>query len=127
MSTVQVQKWVATVLTVVILGHLAEALVIFALISPADHPASASDSSSSPAWWVSSPRPAYALSTDETSSASGCSWDCSRLALVSTSATTGDWVPGALLKQEERFERRANLLSRSTTDDTGRYGGRAHA
>lgn len=40
MSTVQVQKWVATVLTVVILGHLAEALVIFALISPADHPAS---------------------------------------------------------------------------------------
>ena len=40
MSTVQVQKWVATVLTVVVLGHLAEALVIFALISPADHPAS---------------------------------------------------------------------------------------
>jgi len=40
MSTVQVQKWVTTVLTVVILGHLAEALVIFALLSPRDHPAS---------------------------------------------------------------------------------------
>jgi hypothetical protein len=40
MSTEQVQKWVITVLTVVILGHLAEALVIFALISPDDHPAS---------------------------------------------------------------------------------------
>ena len=40
MSTEQVQKWVATVLTVVVLGHLAEALVIFALISPRDRPAS---------------------------------------------------------------------------------------
>ena len=40
MSTAQVQRWVATVLTVVVLGHRAEALVIFALISPADHPAS---------------------------------------------------------------------------------------
>lgn len=40
MSTEQVQKWVITVLTVVVLGHLAEALVIFALISPDDHPAS---------------------------------------------------------------------------------------
>ena len=40
MSTVQVQKWVLTVLVVVILGHLAEALVIFALIAAEDHPAS---------------------------------------------------------------------------------------
>lgn len=40
MSTAQVQKWVLTVLAVVILGHLAEALVIFALIAPQDHPAS---------------------------------------------------------------------------------------
>jgi hypothetical protein len=40
MSTAQVQKWVATVLAVVILGHLAEGLVIFALLVPTDRPAS---------------------------------------------------------------------------------------
>ena len=40
MSTVQVQKWVLTVLVVVVLGHLAEALVIFALMASEDHPAS---------------------------------------------------------------------------------------
>jgi hypothetical protein len=40
MSTAQVQKWVATVLVVVVLGHLAEALVIFALMATKDHPAS---------------------------------------------------------------------------------------
>ena len=40
MSTVQVQKWVVTVLLVVVVGHLAEALVIFALMAPKDHPAS---------------------------------------------------------------------------------------
>jgi hypothetical protein len=40
MSTTQVQRWVITVLVVVVVGHLAEALVIFALIAPADRPAS---------------------------------------------------------------------------------------
>ncbi len=40
MSTEQVQKWVVTVLVVVIGGHLAEALVIFGLMAPEDHPAS---------------------------------------------------------------------------------------
>jgi hypothetical protein len=40
MSTEQVQKWVVTVLVVVVVGHLAEALVIFALMAPQDHPAS---------------------------------------------------------------------------------------
>jgi len=40
MSTEQVQRWVVTALAVVLVGHLAEALVIFALITPADHPAS---------------------------------------------------------------------------------------
>ncbi len=40
MSTEQVQRWVVTVLVVVIGGHLAEALVIFGLIAPTDHPAS---------------------------------------------------------------------------------------
>ena len=40
MSTVQVQKWVVTVLVVVILGHLTSALVIFALTASEDHPAS---------------------------------------------------------------------------------------
>jgi hypothetical protein len=40
MSTAQVQKWVATVLTVAILGHLAEGLVLFALMVPRDRPTS---------------------------------------------------------------------------------------
>ena len=40
MSTAQVQKWVVTVLTIAVLGHLAEALVIFALMAPEDHPSS---------------------------------------------------------------------------------------
>ena len=40
MNTEQVQKWVTTVLAVVLGGHLAEALVIFALISSRSHPAS---------------------------------------------------------------------------------------
>ena len=40
MSITQVQRWVITVLVVVVVGHLAEALVIFALIAPADKPAS---------------------------------------------------------------------------------------
>jgi len=40
MSTMQVQKWVVTVLVVVVVGHLAEALVIFALMASEDHPAS---------------------------------------------------------------------------------------
>lgn len=40
MSTAKVQKWVATVLAVAILGHLAEALVIFALMAPSDRPSS---------------------------------------------------------------------------------------
>jgi hypothetical protein len=40
MSTAQVQKWVATVLAVAVLGHLAEGLVILALLAPKDeHPA----------------------------------------------------------------------------------------
>ncbi|HEX5086379.1 MAG TPA: hypothetical protein VFV89_01130 [Nocardioides sp.] len=40
MSTEQVQKWVITVLVVVVLGHLAEALVLFALMASDGHPAS---------------------------------------------------------------------------------------
>jgi len=40
MSTAQVQKWVATVLTAAILGHLAEGLVLFALMVPRDRPSS---------------------------------------------------------------------------------------
>jgi len=40
MSTEQVQKWVATALVVVVVGHFAEALVIFALMASEDHPAS---------------------------------------------------------------------------------------
>ena len=40
MSITQVQRWIITVLVVVVVGHLAEALVIFALIAPADKPAS---------------------------------------------------------------------------------------
>ena len=40
MSIAQVQKWVVTVLVVVIGSHLAEALVIFGLMAPKDHPAS---------------------------------------------------------------------------------------
>lgn len=39
MSTTQVQKWVSTTLAVVLGGHLAEAMVIFALMTSRDYPA----------------------------------------------------------------------------------------
>ena len=37
MSTPQVQRWIYTVLTVALVGHLAEALVLFALAVPDGH------------------------------------------------------------------------------------------